>query len=165
MWVSSITNIFDDVIKYRTMYVVEILPGLWLGDEQSALDIDFLESKNIEMVINCSLEAGFANTPQIKKKIRLNIQDNLKPEEINKMYINLTRVVEAMKENIRNCNILVHCKAGIQRSATIICAFLMKYANMSMEDAMLCIKSKKPDVFISGCNFEAALRLYEINKN
>ena len=41
-------------------------------------------------------------------------------------------------------NVLVHCRAGKSRSATIIIAYLMKKYNMTFEKAYNLVKSKRP---------------------
>lgn len=142
------------------MYVVEILPGIWLGDEASAFDQEFISLKNIECIINCSVDIGFLDNDMIKKKIRLSIRDNLTADEIHKMYTHLHQTVDFIHEQIKNHNILIHCKVGIQRSATVIVAYLIKYADMQLKEAINAVKTKKPDIFRKGCNFEPALELY-----
>ncbi|KAJ3411536.1 phosphatase, partial [Chytridiales sp. JEL 0842] len=56
--------------------------------------------------------------------------------------------LEFMDEAIttQNGTVLVHCVAGISRSATIVVAYLMKSNNMSFEESMEFVKSKKPNV-------------------
>ena len=143
------------------MYVVEIIPGLWLGDKNSAFDVDFLKNKNIQVVINCTMDVGFCDSDQLKQKIRVSIKDNLNSEEIHKMYVNLDLIVSKVYENIPNYNILIHCKAGIQRSGTIMVAYLMKYADMSIDEAIRCVISKKSDTFKTGCHFQPALEMFD----
>eukprot|EP00116_Pleurobrachia_bachei_P008766 sb/3469028/ len=42
------------------------------------------------------------------------------------------------------CSILVHCRAGISRSATVVMAYLIQYYNKNMEEAFDFIKMKHP---------------------
>eukprot|EP00483_Globobulimina_turgida_P008816 UN08834 len=59
-----------------------------------------------------------------------------------------------------NNRVLVHCFAGISRSATIIIAYLMKVQAMSYEDAFLFVKEKR-DVINPNKGFVEQLQKYE----
>jgi len=43
--------------------------------------------------------------------------------------------------------ILVHCKRGHHRSASIVVFYLMKYQGMSLVDAICMVKAKRPTAF------------------
>ena len=57
-------------------------------------------------------------------------------------------------------SILVHCQAGVSRSATICIAFLMKYGNMSFDEAITMVSNARP---IIEPNEEIVKRLKEWN--
>ena len=52
----------------------EIIENLWLGDNLSSLDNNFLQSKNIKLVFNCTKDLPFTNLDI--QKIRITIEDN-----------------------------------------------------------------------------------------
>ena len=139
----------------------EILPGLWLGDLQASIDSNFLLDKQIQCVINCTDNHPFTDDPIVLIKHRLAVKDNLELEEIAKLYQSLDDLCDMIKQNLLVYNMLIHCYAGKQRSASIIIAYLMKYGKMDLSLAIFAVKSKKPDVFEPGFNFEPALKLYE----
>ena len=139
----------------------EILPGLWLGDLKASLDTGFLGDKQIQCIINCTDRYPFSDIPLIKIKHRVPIKDNLEIEEVAKLYHCLDELADLIKQHLPNHNILIHCYAGKQRSASILIAFLMKYGQLDLSSATLAIKSKRPDVFEPSFNFEAAVKLYE----
>tara|TARA_B100001093_G_scaffold511218_1_gene578630 strand:+ start:1681 stop:2121 length:441 start_codon:yes stop_codon:yes gene_type:complete len=140
------------------MSVSQILPNLWLGNIFDSRDTKFL--RNIDIVINCTKTIPFHSNNT--KNIRVFIDDNLKKEEIVNMYKYLVPITKFLNKNIKSGkNILVHCHAGMQRSATVVCAFLMRYLNISYEDSSIFLKSKRNIVFKPQTNFHAALTLFE----
>ncbi len=143
----------------------EILPGLWLGDIKSSLDISFLRDKQIQCIINCTDHHPFTDDPMIKIKYRLSVKDNLDINETIKLYQSLDDFCDYIKHNIVSHNILIHCYAGKQRSPSVVVAYLMKYAKMDLQSSINSVKSKKPDIFEPQVNFESALQLYWQNLN
>jgi len=138
------------------MAVCEILPNLWLGNLKAAHSEEFLTNHNITLVVNCSRDIPFfSNTT---KNVRISVNDNLKKNEIQRLYNYFSKAVDVIHDNLNDMQtILVHCYAGRQRSASIIAAYLMKYADMRYEEAINIIKSKRAVAFMPGINFEDAL--------
>jgi protein-tyrosine phosphatase len=56
--------------------------------------------------------------------------------------------------------VVVHCRAGQQRSAAVMAAYLMR-KGMGLEQAIKYIKSRKPDAFYWNVNFMPALKIFE----
>ena len=65
---------------------------------------------------------------------------------------------EALKDP--NSRILVHCFAGVSRSATIIISFLMRFKSMSYHEALRFVKQRR-DVVQPNEGFVEQLKLYE----
>lgn len=138
----------------------EIISGLWLGDKNSSHNTDFLTDKKIKCIINCSCDLPFINDSSIIKK-RIPVNDDLS-FEANKIILKyLNKCLEFIHENIlNNKNILVHCYAGKQRSATIILCYLIKYGKINKNIGVQLIQSKRQEAFTPGINFEYAINLY-----
>lgn len=57
-------------------------------------------------------------------------------------------------------NIFIHCQMGKSRSATIVIAYLIKYSNMSTEEAYKFLKEKRKTIF-PNLGFMRQLREFE----
>ncbi|XP_077291039.1 dual specificity phosphatase puckered isoform X2 [Arctopsyche grandis] len=117
-----------------------VLPFLYLGNGRDAADLERLQELGATCVLNvtCSLP-GPSSTGITHKRIPASDsgQQNLKQyfEEAFEFIEN------ARKSGTR---VLVHCQAGVSRSATIAIAYLMRYQRLSMVDAYKIVKSARP---------------------
>ncbi|KAG1938674.1 Tyrosine-protein phosphatase vhp-1 [Pimephales promelas] len=50
------------------------------------------------------------------------------------------------KAKVSNCRVIVHCLAGISRSATIAIAYIMKTMGLSSDDAYRFVKDRRPSI-------------------
>lgn len=142
------------------MNVCEILPNLWLGNIKIAQTLIFFTDHKIKCVINCSKDIPFYN--EKCKNVRVSVHDNLEKKEINRLYDYFDTCSDFIHRHLSdNKPILVHCYAGKQRSASIILAYLMKYAKISLYDGVSLIQSKRFQAFTPGINFLSSLEKYE----
>ena len=146
-------------------HATEIYPGLWLGDIHCATDVAFLKEKGITCVINCTASLPFTQSKQVKHRYRVPVKDNLQADQIYLMYTLLDKAVKLIVNHLPTDTILVHCHAGRQRSVSVIIAFFMKCADMTKDDALTCVKSKRHVAGIPAFNFDRALTEYENNLN
>ena len=133
----------------------EIIPGIWVGDKRGAENPD-----GFDVVVNATTILPFADPSLINHRVP--VKDNRRLEEFLKMAKYLPNIVETIHcEHRKGRQILVHCVAGSQRSATIVAAYLMKYHSMSIDDAINYIKSKRNITFFPLVNFNLSLFLYK----
>ena len=138
----------------------EILTGLWIGNEKSSQDETFLRFNHIDVVFNCTKTLPFHYS--IAHKYRLPVDDNLREEEIRNMELwSFDIAYKIMHEYLAGNRILVHCHAGMQRSAAAVAIFLIAFKRMRADEAMLFIKQRRPIAFHGGANFERAIRTFE----
>jgi len=136
-----------------------ILKGkLFLGDMWNANDIDFIVKNNINVII-CVAKGIFFKEEilNIAELHKYEIEDTLEYD----ISIHLDDITELIHENIIKGNVvLVNCIAGVSRSATIIIAYLMKYENMNLKEALTFVKEKRT-IISPNRNFLYKLSDYE----
>lgn len=138
----------------------QIVPRIWLGNRNAALDENFLRNANIQTVFNCSKDIPFHAS--IKRRYRVPVDDNLQEEEIRNLELwSYEIVVKMLLEYKAGRTIFVHCAAGMQRSPAVVALFLMATQRITVEQAKEFIKQRRPIAFFPSANFEAALRGFE----
>ena len=143
------------------MSASEIIPGLWVGNMESAVNQQFFRKNNIRAVLNATPDVPnkFANMGV--EYMRIDVDDSLMSKDIDKMERYLPHAVSFIHKNhvLEGKNILINCHAGIQRSATIVAAFLYRYTKMNMNQIVGLMVQRRPVVFFGGSafNFKNAL--------
>lgn len=134
----------------------EIVPGLWLGNRTAALDAKWQGEKGIKCVFNCTKDIPFL--PNVQRKYRVPVDDNLQANEIRNLELWSYEVVyKITREYQTGQPLLVHCAAGMQRSAACVAMFLMATRNMNPDQAIEFIRSKRGIAFRPWANFRPAI--------
>jgi protein-tyrosine phosphatase len=98
----------------------------------------------------------------IPNKYRVPVDDNLQEEEIRNLELWAPEIAYKMiKEYAAGNRILVHCHAGMQRSAASVAIFLIAYKKVKADEAIAFIKSRRPVAFMGGANFGRAIKSFE----
>jgi hypothetical protein len=138
----------------------EIMPRLWLGNAKASMNEDFIRQKNISVVFNCTKNLPFS--PMIPIKYRIPVDDNLEEEEIRNMELWSGEIAyKMMTEYVEGKTILVHCMAGMQRSAASVAFFLIGFLKMRALDAMKMIKEKRMIAFYPRANFGRSIDYFD----
>jgi protein tyrosine phosphatase len=137
-----------------------ILPRLWLGNRIAASDPDFLKSNNITVVFNCTKDLPFH--PSVLRKYRLPVDDNLQAQEIANMELWAPEAVyKVLQEYSRGSNILIHCFAGMQRSAALMAMTMVVLTKQPSEKIRNFIRAKRPVAFFPFTNFDKSIKGFE----
>jgi len=142
----------------------EMIPGrLWLGGIRAALDEKFLTENNITVIFNCTKDIPFIQLPGKMTYYRVPVHDNLEEDEIQNMLDWSPEIVyKLLKEYHENNNILIHCAAGMQRSAAACLMFLMTLWKQPQQPIYAFMRERRPIVFQPSMNFKRAVDWYEI---
>lgn len=135
----------------------EIVSNLWIGSEGDATDPGFFRDHNIGYVVNCT--RNIATMPGVET-YRIPVDDAL--NENARMLSHWPVVVRDIDAALsRGKGVLVHCRAGMQRSAATVAAYLMYKYNLTSAQAKDAIQKRKPETFFPTPTFEKALRNFE----
>ena len=125
----------------------QIVPGLWLGNRRTIIgDDDFLNKYKIDVVISAMTDGEYddymidAVDMEGREWHRLVIDDE--PAEPIEVYFDFVHLVirKALENNKR---VLVHCSAGVSRSATLVAAYLIKEQGLTAQGAINHIISRR----------------------
>jgi len=132
------------------------VPRLWLGNVRAASNDDWLRSTGKTCVFNCTKILPFSSVPRIQW--RMPVDDNLEPEEIRNFELWAPELtLHLLSEYKAGHTILVHCMAGMQRSAAAVACFLIAWMALSPEEAMRVIRAKRAVAFFPSANFAPAI--------
>jgi predicted protein tyrosine phosphatase len=138
----------------------EIVPGIWLGNKRASENDKWMREKNITVVFNATKDIPFSTS--IKKQYRIPVDDNLQPEEIRNMTLwSHEAVYKLMLEHNKGQNVLVHCAAGMQRSAAIIGMYLIATKGMSWNQAISYTQGIRPIAFRPSPNFKDSIIAFD----
>ena len=148
-----------DLIEYKGLLYYppkKITNHVWIGSEATSADKDFLRKHNIKFIVNCSADIPrFSDIPML----RVPVYDD--PSDANKMvkYFGISSV--AIRDVTRyGGNVLVHCRAGQNRSSTVVAAYLMTIKKIGYVEAMKLIRARKCETFRPS-HFTSSLKQWE----
>ena len=142
----------------------EVVPGLLLGSRYAALNPEYLAEKKVKAVFNCTKDIPF--DPSIKRQYRIPVDDNLQEPEITNLAkwsyeIAYKIILEMKRAQEEGGTVLVHCAAGMQRSAASVAIYLITVKGLTTDEAIAFIKTKRSIAFKPSANFERSIREYE----
>ncbi|GAA6058419.1 hypothetical protein JCM3770_000460 [Rhodotorula araucariae] len=118
-----------------------VMPGLWIGDYIAASNHALLDEHGIACVVS-SMRQEYDLAPGVNlhrvavdDTDRTNILEHLVPS---------ADYIHAALENGQS--VLVHCQAGVSRSATLVAGYLMLKHGLNVEQALDKIRAARPQV-------------------
>ncbi|KAI9508430.1 hypothetical protein F5148DRAFT_1196545 [Russula earlei] len=164
---------FDDP-RFDGSFPSRVLPFLYLGNLNHAANVYMLHALGITHVVSvgeCALippdsSTGTASTPSAAKTPSFQRRGSLYIEEregrikvldikgvcddgIDTLEPQLAPICEWIdRAREQGGKVLVHCRVGVSRSATVTIAYVMKYLGISLVEAYLIVRSRRLSVLI-----------------
>ena len=112
--------------------------GLYIGDLASALNFMELKTKNIRAVITVADDMVSFDPMEINH-LKIAAMDYIK-FDITQYF---EKTFEFIFENLKTCNVLIHCFRGISRSGAILISFIMKFFGWKFNQSLQFAKMKR----------------------
>ena len=152
-------GVSDDYLTAITTPMHEIEPGLWLGNYAAASDVHLLRSHNIKAIVQCLDQRNPINGNYFSYHViciddlaSVNIKSHI-PEAISFIH----------RHRLAGNNVLVHCAAGMSRSASIMISYMMAKYKLPFERALTLVRSKRACVSPNP-GFTSQLRSLSLDK-
>ncbi|UJR26283.1 hypothetical protein I4U23_007621 [Adineta vaga] len=127
------------------MAISEITPQVFISGQMAAT-LEQVQRLGITYILNVAVESSAIVYPKHVKLEKFDITD-FPTTPISHYFHTLTDKMHAHLSANKQNKILVHCMAGISRSTTIVCAYLMRFMNLSLREAYLLCKRHRPICF------------------
>ncbi|CRL06608.1 CLUMA_CG019505, isoform A [Clunio marinus] len=124
--------------------ISEVLPSLYLCGACAIVRPETIENLGIKFVVNATVE--LPDTPLPDKRpdyMRVAMKDSRESNLIEYFDEVADKIEKTRQQDGKS---LVHCVAGVSRSVSLVLAYLMKYADMSLKNAFAHVRSVRPQV-------------------
>jgi protein-tyrosine phosphatase len=136
-----------------------IVSNLYIGS------IDALKSSTLfSYIVNCTRTIS---SIAMIETTRIAVHDDYTESATLLKEIESTHVLEKIHAyRMKGRNVLVHCRAGMQRSCAVVAMYLIKYHDMTPEEVFRFLPTKRPVAFLPQPTFHKAIcEFYKKNKS
>jgi len=152
-----------DSLRTNELYIAPdlVIEQIYIGSIQSANTSNKMKELGIThiIVVGSELICKFPDE-FIYTHIKINdTYDENILEKLDKITENIDSIINNKPDN----KILIHCAAGISRSASILIAYLMRYTEMKTYELAYNFLHQKRSIINPNSNFVEQLKVYEKN--
>lgn len=157
--VVNISSDFDEPSK--------ILPDLFLGGKDSATDLKLLHSQGITHILNCGGSHVHLHHKKVPPEYHFEHKD-IEAEDrpdfplLDRFYEECRDFVVKARES--NGKIFVHCKGGVNRSATMVIALCIDLEGWDLMRAIRHVFRRRP-IILTNTGFQRQLVLFAWNRS
>lgn len=121
--------------------------ALWLG-RREATTVAFLHKHHITAVISLCPTNQLNGTLHYRFKVRDHIDDT---PVMAKLVPEVTQLIHQLRT--AGHNVLVHCRAGIQRAPTMVIMYLNRYMSYTKSKSINVVRQTRPIAFVYGLHY------------
>ena len=136
----------------------KIMPNLWLGNMKDAQNKKWLKARKIHTVFNMTPDLD--ESPSCCRTVRFSILDS--PDDVDKMVGKGLDWADEIMEAMEAGPVLVHCKEGRQRSATLVTLIMGLKNPQKLHTVIKKLRSKRPIALTPQPTFAKALKKWFI---
>ena len=134
-----------------------VTPQLAISDVYAAKHEKTLEQHGITHILSLLSYASIEPVPSFITNLKLDILDYPDENILDEFSITNKFIDDAVRSGGK---VLIHCQAGISRSSTVLCAYLMKSQDLTRDAAFKLIKDQRSHVRPNE-GFWEQLKVYE----
>eukprot|EP00128_Syssomonas_multiformis_P018241 Colp12_sorted_trinity150504_noHs@19511 len=123
--------------------------SLYLGS-QEALDASLLKENQITAVLNCAhdvtaMSLEHQRNANVSSFKHFRMKDGIRFDIYDYLHQGADFIHDCIQQ--KQQRVLVHCAMGVSRSCSVLVAYLVKYQNMTLLDALWLVKTKRSAVY------------------
>ena len=116
-----------------------VVPHVFIGSQDAAEHLPGLEAHEIDAILNLAFSNEAFPGRFVYRHLPL-LDNETQPLDIEPA---LAFVAECVAEEK---NVVIHCNAGVSRSAAVTIAYVMRSKNLSFEEALALVKKARPSI-------------------
>ncbi|KAG5468260.1 hypothetical protein LSCM1_02238 [Leishmania martiniquensis] len=129
-------------VNWNKLYPDEIVPYLYCGSLRSAQSQMVYRKLNITYLLTVGRQ--LVPVPPEGGRHKIIVVDDIPGADIRTSFLEAVEFIEESQLQKKGC--LVHCFAGLSRSATTVIAYLMMKKGMRLDEAYLVTKKGRPSI-------------------
>uniref|UniRef100_W5NNP8 Zgc:153044 n=1 Tax=Lepisosteus oculatus TaxID=7918 RepID=W5NNP8_LEPOC len=135
-------SVGSTAVSRRLSGLVQITDCLYLSNGSAANDIALVSACKITCIVSATRDAANTPCPSVKH-VRVPVTDSpLSP--LGDFFDTVADTIQQVGE--QHGRTLVHCNAGVSRSAALCLAYLMKHRSMTLREAHTWVRTRRPIV-------------------
>eukprot|EP01006_Ploeotia_vitrea_P056982 TRINITY_DN68143_c0_g1_i1.p1 TRINITY_DN68143_c0_g1~~TRINITY_DN68143_c0_g1_i1.p1 ORF type:complete len:214 (+),score=14.55 TRINITY_DN68143_c0_g1_i1:21-662(+) len=118
-----------------------VRPNLYLGSVHAAKDKQLLKSVGVTHILTMN-----GNLPRFPTDFEYNYSTNSSNDDRHRLFEHLQENIKFMHDGITRGAVFVHCDRGVNRSGSMVIAFLMATEGLNYEQALVEARTARPCV-------------------